>query len=129
MVTFLWRNAGSPTGSPASGFVDVPNGAYYAEAVAWAKAQGVTTGTSASTFSPNQVVTRAQLVTLLWRIAGTPSAPAAGFSDVPGGEYFSVAVAWAKALDITTGTTASTFSPYNAVTRGQAAAFLHRYAG
>ena len=129
MVTFLWRQAGSPTGSPAHGFWDVPAGAYYGAAVSWARAEGITTGTSARTFSPNQVVTRAQLVTLLWRLDGEPSAPAAGFADVPGGRYYTTAVAWAKQQAITTGTSAGTFSPENPVTRGQAAAFLHRHAG
>ena len=128
MVTFLWRNAGSPTGNPSHGFWDVPSGAYYGEAVSWAKAAGITTGTSPTTFAPNQDVTRAQLVTLLWRMAGEPSAPSAGFVDVPSGRYFSTAVAWAKQQEITTGTSASTFSPGDAVTRGQAAAFLYRYA-
>ena len=128
MVTFLWRNAGSPTGHPAHGFWDVPAGAYYGDAVSWAKDAGITTGTSATTFAPNQHVTRAQLVTLLWRMAGEPSAPSAGFVDVPTGRYYSTAVAWAKDQEITTGTSAATFSPDNAVTRGQAAAFLHRFA-
>ena len=129
MVTFLWRNAGSPTSGPSHGFWDVGAGAYYADAVSWAKANGITTGTSATTFSPNQDVTRAQLVTLLWRLDGEPTAPAAGFADVSPGRYFSTAVAWAKEQDITTGTSASTFAPEDAVTRGQAAAFLYRYAG
>lgn len=128
MITFLWRHAGSPSGHPGHGFGDVAPSAYYDEAVAWAKANGVTTGTSSSTFSPDQTVTRAQLVTLLWRIDGRPAAPAAGFSDVPGGQYYTGAVAWAKDTAVTTGTTATTFAPDDAVTRGQAAAFLFRYA-
>ena len=128
MVTFLWRNAGSPKGSPAHGFSDVPGNAYYGDAVAWAKAAGVTTGTSPTTFAPNQDVTRAQLVTLLWRMAGEPSAPNGGFVDVESGRYYTTAVGWAKQQNITTGTSNSTFSPNNAVTRGQAAAFLYRYA-
>jgi len=128
MVTFLWRNAGSPTGNPAHGFNDVPGSAYYGEAVSWAKAQGVTTGTSPSTFAPNQDVTRGQLVTLLWRMAGEPSAPDGGFIDVEPGRYFTTAVGWAKQQEITTGTSAVTFSPNSPVTRGQAAAFLYRYA-
>ncbi|MEZ5243841.1 MAG: S-layer homology domain-containing protein [Acidimicrobiales bacterium] len=128
MVTFLWRQAGSPTGIAGHGFWDVPAGAYYGDAVSWAKAEGITTGTSATTFSPNQDVTRAQLVTLLWRLEGGPAAPAAGFVDVPVGRYFSTAVAWAKQQDITTGTSPTTFAPENAVTRGQAAAFLYRHA-
>lgn len=130
MVTFLWREAGEPTGHGAHGFADVPAGAFYADAVAWAKATGITTGTSATTFSPNQNVTRGQLVTLLWRREGEPSASApAEFLDVPAGRYYSAAVGWAKTNGITTGTSAFTFSPESPVTRGQAAAFLHRAAG
>ncbi|MEM7140536.1 MAG: S-layer homology domain-containing protein [Actinomycetota bacterium] len=130
MVTFLWREAGEPTGFGHHGFVDVAANAYYADAVRWAKATGITTGTSPSTFSPNQNVTRAQLVTLLWRREGEPAAPApAEFSDVAVGRYFTAAVGWAKVHDITTGTSPSTFAPESPVTRGQAAAFLHRAAG
>ena len=66
MVTFLWREAGGPTGNPAHGFEDVPDDAYFAEAVRWAKAQDITKGTSTTTFSPHDPVTRGQLVTLLW---------------------------------------------------------------
>lgn len=130
MVTFLWREAGKPTGHPSPGFVDVPAGAYYADAVAWAKASGITTGTSRTTFAPGHDVTRGQLVTLLWRRAGEPGASAPEqFVDVPGGRYYSAAVGWAKDNGITTGTSPWTFSPESPVTRGQAAAFLHRAAG
>jgi FG-GAP-like repeat/S-layer homology domain len=130
MVTFLWRAAGAPTGNPAHGFGDVPAGAYYAEAVRWAKADGITTGTSPTAFSPNQTVTRGQLVTLLWRRAGEPAAvPPPEFLDVVPGRYYSVPVGWAKSVGITTGTAPFTFSPDSPVSRGQAAAFLHRAAG
>ncbi len=130
MVTFLWRAAGAPTGNPAHGFRDVPAGAYYTEAVRWARAGGITNGTSPTTFSPNQTVTRGQLVTLLWRRAGEPAAtPPAEFVDVAPGRYYSVPVGWAKRVGITTGTAPSTFSPDSPVSRGQAAAFLHRAAG
>ena len=130
MVTFLWREAGEPTGYGHHGFADVPAPAYYADAVSWAKATGITTGNSATTFAPNQNVTRGQLVTLLWRREGEPGASApTQFVDVPNGRYYSAAVGWAKDNGITTGTSAHTFSPNDPVTRGQAAAFLHRAAG
>jgi len=129
MVTFLWRQEGSPGGYPAHGFADVDAGAYYDDAVAWAKAEGITTGTSSTTFAPDDAVTRAQLATLLWRRAGSKGGqPAHGFTDVPAGQYYSVAVAWAKAQKITTGTSTTTFSPHTDVTRAQAAAMLHREA-
>lgn len=130
MVTFLWRAAGSPSGGPGHGFVDVPADAFYSEAVRWARAQGITTGTSALTFSPEQWVTRGQLVTLLWRRNAAPQAtPPSEFVDVAAGRYYSAAVGWAKEQGVTTGTSPTTFAPEHPVTRGQAAAFLHREAG
>jgi hypothetical protein len=126
MVAFLWREAGEPAGNPDHGFRDVPAGAYYDEAVKWAKAVGITTGTSPTTFSAAQFVTRGQLVTLLWRRDGEPSAASAPFADVPVARYFTSAVDWAKAMGITTGTAPTQFSPSDPVTRGQAAAFLYR---
>ena len=130
MVTFLWRQDGSPTGYPAHGFGDVGSGAYFDGAVRWAKATGITTGTSSTTFSPHDSVSRAQLVTLLWRRVGTPSASVPPqFIDVPPAQYFSAAIGWAFGNDVTTGTSGITFSPHDAVSRAQAAAFLYREAG
>jgi hypothetical protein len=127
MVTFLWRQEGTPTGYPAHGFADVAADTYFNDAVAWAKAEGITTGTGPTTFAPHAAVTRGQLATLLWRRVGSPgSQPAHGFSDVPAGQYYSVAVAWAKAQGITTGVTPTTFAAGDDVTRAQAAAMLHR---
>lgn len=128
MITFLWRQEGSPLGFAGHGFSDVPAASYYANAVRWAKHHGITTGTSATTFSPDDDVTRAQLVTLLWRRAGEPTAAPSGFADVPAGRYYSAAIDWARANGITNGTSPTTFSPDDAVTRGQAAALLHREA-
>ena len=129
MVTFLWREAGAPIGNPHHGFDDVPAGIWYDEAVRWAKANGITTGTSPTTFSPNANVTRAQLVTLLWRREGSPGGTAStDFLDVPAGRYFTPAVGWAKATGVTNGTSPTTFAPDDPVTRGQAAAFLFRAA-
>lgn len=127
MVTFLWRAAGSP--APASTnhvFQDVPEGAYYADAVLWAAEQGITGGTSAETFSPNATVTRAQTVTFLYRAAGSPAGADSGFADVAADAYYADAVAWAAAQGITSGTTAETFSPAQACTRAQIVTFLYR---
>ena len=112
-------------------FTDVPAGAYYAEAVKWAVAQGVTTGTGAATFSPDMACTRAQVVTFLWRAAGSPVEDDGdmSFTDVPADAYYTQAVRWAVAQGITTGTGAATFSPDAVCTRAQIAVFLYRANG
>ena len=126
----LARFNGSSTSGPVGGFTDVPAGAFYSDAVVWLKAEGITTGTSPTTYSPDDVVTRAQMAAFLHRLAGEPGgSPASGFSDVPAGAFYSNAVAWLKAEGVTTGTSATTYSPNDVVTRGQMAAFLHRLAG
>ena len=114
-----------------SAFRDVPANAYYREAVEWAVEQNITGGTSANTFSPNATCTRGQLVTFLWRAAGSPTPANTGnpFSDVNPGAYYDSAVRWAVEQGITTGTGADTFSPNATVTRAQAVTFLHRAAG
>lgn len=128
MVTFLWRAAGSPAPKgTAKGFTDISAGAYYYNAVLWAVEQGITSGTTAETFSPDATCTRAQTVTFLYRSAGSPAAESAGFSDVDGGAYYANAVAWAVAQGVTNGTTAATFSPNSNCTRGQIVTFLYRY--
>lgn len=115
---------------PETNFVDVPSGAYYAGAVAWAVAQNITNGTTATTFSPEEVCTRAQMVTFLWRAAGSPKVSGSNpFTDVSAGEYYYDAVLWAVSRGITNGTTATTFSPNETVTRGQTVTFLYRAAG
>ena len=131
MATFLWRLMGSPTGSPRHGFVDVPAGAYYEQAVRWLKASGITTGVGGSNrFEPNQAVTRAQMATFLHRLVRTPSGYGGhGFVDVPSNGYYERAVRWLKASGITTGVGGSNrFEPNQVVTRAQMAAFLHRLA-
>ncbi|MEO0494023.1 MAG: S-layer homology domain-containing protein [Actinomycetota bacterium] len=128
MATFLHRFAGEPN-APRSDFTDVPDGAFYTDAVGWLTATGITTGTTATTFSPGGVVTRAQMATFLHRLAGEPAGPTPDFGDVPSQSYFTDAVGWLAATGITTGTTATTFSPDDPVTRAQLALFLHRYAG
>jgi hypothetical protein len=72
MATFLWRLEGSPPGSPAAGFADVPPGRFYSDAVDWLLHRGITTGTTAGRYSPDDSVTRAQMATFLWRLAGQP---------------------------------------------------------
>jgi len=114
----------------ATGFTDVAAGLFYSEPVAWAKASNITTGTTATTYSPDAVVTRAQMAAFLHRmVCNHAGAPAAGFADVPAGQFYSAAVDWLKANSVTTGTTATTYSPGDVVNRAQMAAFLHRMAG
>ena len=128
MVTFLWRAAGCPEPeSDYEPFRDVPKDAYYRKAVLWAAGEGITSGTSAATFSPNATVTRAQTVTFLWRWEGEPEADQrSGFRDVPSGQYYSEAVAWAVEAGITNGTGTTTFSPGQTCTRAQIVTFLWR---
>ena len=116
---------------PSTGFVDVPASAYYADAVKWAVEKGITTGTSATTFSPETSCTRAQMVTFLWRAAGSPApkATTTAFTDLDKSAYYYDAVLWAVEQGITTGTSATTFSPNATVTRGQTVTFLYRFAG
>lgn len=115
----------------ASSFRDVPANAYYREAVEWAVEQNITGGTGANTFSPNASCTRGQIVTFLWRSAGspTPKGQSNPFKDINKNDYYYEAVLWAAENGITGGTSASTFSPNTAVTRGQTVTFLYRAAG
>ena len=112
-----------------SPFGDVSTSAYYYKAVKWAQKKGITGGIGNGLFGPNQPCTRAQIVTFLWRAAGSPVVNyAMNMSDVPEGSYYAEAVRWALSEGITTGTTGSTFSPDETCTRAQAVAFLFRYA-
>ena len=127
IVTFLWRANGSPAPSSAENpFTDVNAGAYYADAVLWAVEQGITGGTTATTFSPDSGCTRAQAATFLWRASGSPAAGESGFADVADGAYYADAVNWAVANGVTQGTAAGTFSPNTACTRAQIVTFLYR---
>lgn len=74
MATFLWRLVGSPTGSSPAGFLDVPDGQYYTDAVDWMAENGITTGTSPTEYSPDDIVTRAQMITFVWRLVNRPAA-------------------------------------------------------
>lgn len=116
--------------TPSARFVDVSADAYYADAVAWAVKEGITSGTSANTFSPNAACTRSQMVTFLWRAAGSPKATGGNpFADVDADAYYYDAILWAVEQGITSGTSATTFSPDTVCTRGQMATFLYRFEG
>ena len=112
-------------------FRDVKQSDYYYDAVKWAVEKGITEGTSATTFSPNVSCTRAQMVTFLWRAAGSPVPKSTNnpFKDISSTDYFYNAVLWAVENDITTGTGADTFSPSAKVNRAQTVTFLYRAAG
>ena len=127
-VTFLWRAAGSPKPETRTmPFADVPAGSYYYDAVLWAVENGITKGTSDTTFSPNMTCSRAQIVTFLWRSEKSPAAGTANpFADVKSTAYYAGAVLWAVREDITKGTTNTTFSPDADCTRAQIVTFLWR---
>ena len=111
-------------------FVDVKAGDYFYDAVKWAAEKGITSGTDATHFSPNAACTRAQIVTFLWRAAGSPEPKGTGsFADVPSDSYYTKAVAWAVENGITGGTGDGKFSPNATCTREQAVAFLYRASG
>ena len=126
-AVLIWRMEGEPSPSAPPVFADVPEP--MSDAVAWLAEQGVTRGTTATTYSPGRVVNRAEFVTFLWRLADSPVpvSSAHGFSDLVPGAFYHDAVLWAVDEGITYGTTATTFAPADVVTRGQAAAFLYRH--
>ena len=127
IVTFLYRAAGSPAvKSTVNPFTDVNAGDYYYNAVLWAVENSITTSTSATTFSPNESCTRAQCVTFLYRAVGSAAAAKAAFTDVSADAYYAPAVDWAVEKGVTTGTSATTFSPDAACTRAQIVTFLYR---
>ena len=116
-----------PTPEETVKFVDVSTSAYYYDAVKWAVENGVTNGLSATTFGPYESCTRAQIVTFLWRAAGSPEPKAmSSFTDVPATSYYAKAVAWAVENGITNGMTETTFAPDATCTRGQSVTFLYR---
>ena len=127
-VTFLWRASGSPEPETRTmPFTDVPVGSYYYDAVLWAVENGITKGTSDTTFSPNMTCSRAQIVAFLWRSEKSPAAGTANpFADVKSTAYYADAVLWAVREDITKGTTNTTFSPDADCTRAQIVTFLWR---
>ena len=116
-----------PTPDDSSKFADVPANAYFADAVKWAVDKGITNGLSDTMFGPYESCTRAQIVTFLWRAAGSPEPKTAvSFADVPAGSYYAKAVAWAIENGITNGMTETTFAPNATCTRGQSVTFLYR---
>ena len=129
MVTFLWRAAGSPEPvTTTNPFTDVNSGVYYYDAVLWAVEQGITSGTSATTFAPDATCTRAQTVTFLYRAAGSPAVSGDSFADVSADAYYADAVAWAVSEGVTVGTSDTTFSPDMNCTRAQIVTFMYRAA-
>jgi len=125
IVTFLWRANGSPKADGANPFTDVSADAYYYDAVLWAVKEGITSGTTAATFSPDATVTRGQTVTFLYRATGAPAVTGGSFADVAADTYYAGAVAWAVKEGVTSGTSATTFSPDAPCTRGQIVTFLY----
>lgn len=126
-LTFLWRAAGSPEPeNTGMAFSDIPASAYYYKAVLWAVEQGITQGTSNTTFSPNTTCTRAQIVTFLHRAEGSPAAAGHSFSDVSAADYYDAAVGWAAGKGVTSGTGSNRFSPSVDCTRAQIVTFLYR---
>ena len=129
VVTFLWRAAGKPEPTKTDNpFHDVQPDAYYYKAVLWAVEKGITTGTSATTFRPDQTCTRGQIVTFLWRYNEQPEPTKMDnpFTDVPVDQYYYKAVLWAVEKGITKGTSADKFSPDSTCTRAQIVTFLYR---
>ena len=130
MTTMLHRFMGEPEASVTeTAFTDIDTEDYYYNALLWANGEGIVKGTSATTFSPKQNVTRAQVVTMLYRLAGEPAVnSSAAFTDVAANAYYANAVAWAVANGITNGMTTTTFAPNAQCTRGQLITFIYRYA-
>ena len=128
IVTFIWRMAGSPEphGRFNAAFTDLDEGAYYYDAMMWANENGIISGTSATTLSPNANCTRAQAVTLLWRYAGDEEGYSTYFVDVPESAYYYEAVAWASNRYVADGTSLLGFSPDGVCTRAQIVTMLYR---
>ena len=128
MVTFLWRAAGCPEQNLVdTAFTDVDKDSYYYEALLWATANGITQGTSETTFEPDKVCSRAEMVTFLYRFSNTPSVTGTStFVDVNSQDYFNNAVIWAQQEAITQGTSETTFSPEDLCTRAQTVTFIYR---
>ena len=130
VVSFLWRAAGSPAPTKTTHpFTDVKETAFYYKAMLWAVEKGVTAGLTPTTFGPNEVCTRAQVVSFLHRAAGSPAPTKTThpFTDVKETAFYYKAMLWAVENEITAGLTATTFGPNNTCTRGQIVTFLYRY--
>jgi hypothetical protein len=125
-MVFLWRAAGSPETTATESFSDVSSSDYYATAIAWAVANGISTGTGDGKFSPSANVSRAEAVQFLWRATGSKTASGSSFSDVASNAYYATAVAWAVANGVTAGTGNNTFSPDANCLRAQIVTFLYQ---
>ncbi len=126
VVTFLWRAAGEPQPEPgANPFSDVPETAYYRDAVLWVMQEGITLGTASDSFSPDRICTRGQAVTFLWRMAGSPVREGRPFTDLRQCYYYP-AVLWAVDEGIAKGMTDDQFCPDDSCSRGQFLTFLYR---
>lgn len=128
IVTFIWRMAGAPEPSErfAETFHDLNPDAYYYEAMLWANEEGLVSGTSANTLSPDEYCTRAQAVTMLWRYCGADDGYTTYFVDVPESSYYCKAVAWASNRYVADGVTLLEFSPDGTCTRAQIVTMLYR---
>ena len=125
-VMFLWNQAGKPVVSRKNSFKDVKSSDWYYNAVQWAVSEGITNGTSKTTFSPSKTCNRAEIVTFLWNQAGKPSVSASNpFKDVKSSDWYYKAVQWAVKKDVTSGTSKTTFSPTKACTRAQIVTFMY----
>ena len=130
VMTFLWRSNSSPKEEFSNPFNDVRSTDWYYRPIMWAVSKGITAGTSVNTFGPTEKCTRAQVMTFLWRNAGSPTvAGGTNFRDVAKDAYYAPAVQWAVARGITAGTTTTKFSPDAVCTRAQVVTFLYRYTG
>ena len=127
VMAFLYKAKGSPAVSGSNPFIDVKESDYFYKPVLWAVSQGITNGTSATTFSPYNTCTRAQVMAFLYKASGSPTVNGENpFTDVKESDYFYNAVLWAVANGITNGTSTTTFSPYNTCTRAQVMTFLYK---
>ena len=129
VVTFLWRTKGSPAPTTTvNPFFDVQGGSYYYDAVLWAVEHGITSGVDATPFKPDSACTRGQVVTFLWRTAGSPAPSSSSypFTDVLDGAYYIDPMLWAVEKGITNGVNATSFAPNKTCTRGQIVTFLYR---
>ena len=129
VVTFLWRAAGSPEPNTTEhSFTDVEEGKFYYKAMLWAVEKGITKGMTETTFDPNGICTRGQVVTFLWRAKNKPAATNAehSFTDVKEGKFYYDAMLWAVENKITEGMSSTTFAPNNTCNRGQVVTFLYR---
>ncbi len=128
-VTFLWRAVGAPVTGGDCVFTDVDSSDYFYDAVVWAVENGITNGIGNSLFAPDEVCTRAQIVTFLYRMAGSPETEGTVFGDVATDSYYASAVSWAVSGGVTNGVGNGLFAPDNICTRAQIVTFLYRYAG